>query len=249
MSRRLILLAHPDDEMLCLPHLIGNSPAAFSEDIYLYLTLNSTSGTRLTEANKAISLLNRNIRPSSLFNSDFLIRDGFIWSDFEFDHFNSILNFCKNFDISQILTFAYEGGHQDHDFANVVASLIGQTLGIEVLYFSGYRMLQLLPIFTVSSPLRKLRSIHFSKTEFFKIFLKLALIHRSQIVVWLLLSPGILFRSMFFAVYYSEEKGMTGRNHRKIGSLYEFRKKSSVMEVEKSIFSLITKVRKGVSNG
>ena len=59
MLNRMVLLAHPDDEMLCLPFLIEQGAKDFQQDFFVYLTVNSLPEGRVNESRKAVELLDR----------------------------------------------------------------------------------------------------------------------------------------------------------------------------------------------
>jgi hypothetical protein len=50
MLNRMVLLAHPDDEMLCLPFLIEQGAKEFQQDFFVYLTVNSLPEGRINES-------------------------------------------------------------------------------------------------------------------------------------------------------------------------------------------------------
>lgn len=249
MSHRLILLAHPDDEMLCLPHLIADRSSHVNKDVYVYLTFGSMPLTRKEEARNAVILMNQLVRLSYLIEIRTPIRDGRVWSEFSIKDFEDIVRICNQEEISEILTFAYEGGHQDHDFACAVAYKISAVLGLKVNFFGGYRKAIRWPFFVVSSPLRKRDRIFFSKRHFFQLFMSLACVHRSQYLVWLLLAPGIMFRALFLPTYSSE--GLNSYLEKPLQSrpLYDVRRKSKKNDVEESIIKLVAFAPNEVNNG
>ena len=124
MLNRMVLLAHPDDEMLCLPFLIEQGAKDFQQDFFVYLTVNSLPKGRINESRKAVELLNRKVRKSKLVKLDFLLRDGFSWEDLKGEDLGSLSRIVQDLNIDTILTFAYEGGHQDHDLANVISKAL-----------------------------------------------------------------------------------------------------------------------------
>jgi LmbE family N-acetylglucosaminyl deacetylase len=238
MLNRLVLLAHPDDEMLCLPFLIEPGADDFQQDFFLYLTLNSLSESRVSESKEAVNFLNREIRKSKLVDFDFSLRDGLGWKDFNKQCLQSLFCIVQDLKINSILTFAYEGGHQDHDLANVISKALQNKTGIEVVEFSGYRKHRRLPMFVVCTPVTKVSKIVYSRSKALWLFFKLALIHKSQFRVWSLLSPPIVSKlltgSAFAtqsALYYTESN--------RVKYLYELRGKAHRDSVENAILRFV----------
>jgi len=90
MSNRLILLSHPDDEMLCLPFLYDSDAKGAHVDYFLYLTINTLSIARINEARSAVTLLNRELNQSHLVRFNCSLNDGLCWKDFKQEDMESI---------------------------------------------------------------------------------------------------------------------------------------------------------------
>lgn len=134
-SNLLILIPHPDDEVVgCTAGLLraqeqGKKVFGFylTTGIYLQNRYEKKVGRRRTEAEKVARLLNiaivsfENI-PSRRFKENFFaVRE-------------KILRVLEEKKIGEVWTPAYEGGHQDHDCANFLAS----TLPVPAWEFSEY---------------------------------------------------------------------------------------------------------------
>jgi hypothetical protein len=238
MLNRLILLAHPDDEMLCLPFLIEQGAKEFQQDFFIYLTVNSLTEGRLNESRKAVELLDRQVRKSELVKLDFSLRDGLSWEDFKDENLGSLSRIVHDLNIDTILTFAYEGGHQDHDLANVISKALQKRTGVNVTEFSGYRKHSLLPFFVVCSPVFKVSRLIFSRSKALRLFFSLAMIHKSQFRVWCLLSPPIVGKLLTGSIFTTQTTPFlsipNGVKH-----LYELRGKAQRGSVESAILKLL----------
>ena len=243
MQNRLIMLAHPDDEMLCLPFLLGEEVKGAVTDYYFYLTLNTAPKNRVLESHKAIALLNRELRPSYLVHEDTMLRDGFIWKDFKSKDLDALEISLTRLKINSILTFAYEGGHQDHDFTNVIAKNLQTKLGIKLTEFSGYRKHNHLPIFMVCSPSARLLKVNFPRRKAMKLFIMLARIHRSQFRVWCLLAPPILMKLLVGSAFTTVSAFVSPQPRRNF--LYELRGKATSEQVENAILKKVETGSKG----
>ena len=238
MATRLVLLAHPDDEMLCLPFLLESGSKEADKDLFLYLTFKSVSQIRQSECQEAIRFLNRKIRESRLVDIDVSLRDGLGWKDVSLDDLNHISNLAQSLGVDSILTFAYEGGHQDHDLAHVVAKFLQRKLGLKLSEFSGYRKHSFLPVFVVSSPKIKMAKMVFPRLKALGIFLSLSAIHKSQFRVWCLLSPPILCK-LLLGSHFTTQSDLKGSRKIKENFLYEFRRKARKDLVEDAILRFI----------
>ena len=238
MPNRLVLLAHPDDEMLCLPFLMDSRQASSGTDFYLYLCLNSAPSLRREEAKKAIAFLGLSLRRSELVNHALPIRDGKGWLDFKSNDLHTLFNLLDSLQLGSILSFAYEGGHQDHDLAHVISRRISSQLDIPFIEFSGYRKHPHLPFFIVSQPRSKLKKVNFSRFTAISLFFNLAGIHRTQTRVWFMLGVPILIR-LISGVAFSADSNPHSLRLAKGAYLYELRRKASRDAVENEILRFV----------
>jgi len=238
MLNRMVLLAHPDDEMLCLPFLIERGAKEFRQDFFIYLTVNSLSESRVNESRKAVELLDRKVRKSELVNLDFSLRDGFSWQDFKAEDLGSLSRTVQDLNIDTILTFAYEGGHQDHDLANVISKALQKKSGVNVTEFSGYRKHSLSPFFVVCSPVFKVSRLVFSRSKALRLFFSLAMIHKSQFRVWCLLSPPIIGKLLTGSIFTTQTTPSVSTPNG-VKFLYELRGKAQRGSVESAILKLL----------
>lgn len=238
MLNRLVLLAHPDDEMLCLPFLIEQGAKEFQQDFFVYLTVNSLPEGRVNESRKAVELLDKVVRKSELVKLDFSLRDGFGWQDFKVEDLYSLSRIVQDLKINTILTFAYEGGHQDHDLASVISKALQKKYGVNVIEFSGYRKHSIMPFFVVCSPVFKVSRLTFSRSKVLRLFFSLAMIHKSQFRVWCLLSPPIVGKLLTGSIFTTQTTPSFSTPNG-VKHLYELRGKAQRESVESAILKLL----------
>ena len=121
------------------------------------------------------------------------IQDGLIHEQFEKSTFKLYLDFVKTHDYSEIVTTAYEGGHQDHDSAFILSFQIAKLLDIPLKIFSTYYKDGFLP-YRVMKRLQSPISQRFNRFEIVSLFGSLVLIYKTQWKTWLGLSPFVLFK-------------------------------------------------------
>lgn len=244
MSNRLVVLAHPDDEMLCLPFLLDQSAKSDQIDYFLYLTFNSLPEIRKKECERAIKILDQEVRDSRLIKFESVLRDGHGWEDIKICDLNDFFRLMELFDIDSILTFAYEGGHQDHDLAHVVSKLLQTALSSEIVEFSGYRKHEIFPVFVVCKPALKLLKVSFRRGKALSLFLRLTATYKSQLRVWFLLSPRILVNLLFGATYATQSRFSLSSSNGGL-FLYELRGKAQRKLVESAMEKIVKDCSKG----
>lgn len=244
MSNRLVVLAHPDDEMLCLPFLLNETTTSGQVDHFLYLTFNSLPESRKKECVSAIRVLNEEIRESRLVEFESVLRDGLGWEDFKISDINEFFRLLQVLNIDSILTFAYEGGHQDHDLAHVISKVLQSVHQHEIIEFSGYRKHEKFPLFVACMPLLKLLKVSFPRWKAAKLFLRLAATHKSQLRVWSMLSPPIMLNLVFGSTYTTRSE-LSPLNPPGGLFLYEMRGKAQRELVENSMLEIIRGCAKG----
>jgi len=244
MPNRLVVLAHPDDEMLCLPFLLDENTPSGQVDHFLYLTFNSLSEGRKRECVRAVRILDQEIRESRLVEFESVLRDGHGWEDFKISDIDELFHLLQFLDIDSILTFAYEGGHQDHDFAHIISKALQSTYHHEIIEFSGYRKHEKFPLFVVCMPLIKLCKVRFPRWKALKLFFRLAATHRSQLRVWTMLSPPIML-NLIFGSTYATQSALSPTNPIDGVFLYEMRGKAKRELVEDAMLEIIKRCSKG----
>jgi LmbE family N-acetylglucosaminyl deacetylase len=245
MPNRLVVLAHPDDEMLCLPFLLDETTPSGQVDHFLYLTFNSLSEGRKRECVRAVRILDQEIRESRLVEFESVLRDGHGWEDFQAGDIDEFFRLMQFLDIDSILTFAYEGGHQDHDFAHIISKVFQSAYDHEIVEFSGYRKHEKFPLFVACIPLVKLLKVSFPRWKALKLFLRLSATHKSQLRVWTMLSPPIMLNLLFGSTYATRSE-LSPTNPNSGIFLYEMRGKAKRELVEDAMLEIIKRCSKGI---
>ena len=229
--------------MLCLPFLLDKATQFNQTDHFLYLTFNSLSESRSRECLHAIKILNQEIRESRLVEFKSVLRDGHGWEDFKISDVDEFFRLLQFLDIDSILTFAYEGGHQDHDLAHVVSKILQSAITQEVIEFSGYRKHKKFPLFVACIPSFKQSKVSFPRWKALRLFLKLAAAHKSQLRVWCLLSPPIMVNLLFGSAY-STRTALSASSPNGDLFLYELRGKAQRGLVENAMLEMIKRCAK-----
>ena len=231
-----IVLAHPDDELMCLP-IISATDAEF----FLFFTTSNScvNSDRFSDAKKSVNILRIQGIDAHLVDFDLSLKDGESYAEID-DAF--IDRLCKKIDslgISSLVSFEYEGGHQDHDAVSVVTYLISKLKNLPVSYFSGYRSIGFWLGFRTMKPKFRWGQIGFSRIKVSLIFVQLLLVYRKQWKSWVWLGPGILFSYLFRPWFLSE--GAYEMARLPVNYLYEKRGAAIKREVEENLFGRILK--------
>ncbi len=153
-KRILILVPHPDDEVVGAAAAIGRAKSAGAEAFALYLTDGCVPedsmwpwtrkrraenvARRRAEAEKAAEMLGIKAVIENGGDCGWPRRPSRSAIAFLHDIYREIRRAVAKEGIDQIWTPAWEGGHPDHDAINAVAGMVGATDGISVLEFSEY---------------------------------------------------------------------------------------------------------------
>lgn len=245
MSNRLFILAHPDDEMLCLPMLFSNSTQNFQNNFFLYLISYKESSVREDEKLRASIYLKSKVPGYRLVIPEFHLSDGNAWNQISSENIAKLIVQVSDLQISQIVSFAYEGGHQDHDLAHVISKILQIKIGSELIEFSGYRLSKILILLKVSSPIEKMSFVRFRRFLILRVFIRLAFIHKSQYRVWLVLGPMMILKFLFRPCFTSRSIAWEP-NQLSIPFLYQFRNKASRSIVEGRFQSLYLNALKDI---
>ena len=150
----LFILAHTDDEILAL-HLIRHE---FSRYVFVYLTngtpkdVRFTSQIRNNENLRALKMLDINFELHH-FGTQHKINDGQLAREFTEIEFSKLLQLVNNLHVNLLISTDFEGGHQDHDAAYLIAAKIGKKLQLPLVAFPAYRASgKYLPSFRVMHP-------------------------------------------------------------------------------------------------
>ena len=198
---RLYILPHPDDEIMAIPLLLEKNYV--NHVIYLTdgagIRPNAARATRRsTELTLALRLLND--EEISISQKPFASRilDGCCHKELSLADLKELESLIVALDPTEIVTTAYEGGHQDHDTASVVAGLLAEKTKKPIKYFATYRATRsgFLPFQTMKPELSG-GVINFSRIDAVKIAFKLMSTYRSQWKTWVGVGPFVLFDFAF----------------------------------------------------
>ena len=114
--------------------------------------------------------------------------------------YKEIINFSKKKTPHQIVTLAWEGGHEDHDACNLIARKVGYKFDIikksgEFSVYNAYKSNFI--YFKVFNPIKKSGNyirINITKRLF---LIKLLFYYKTQIKIWVGLYPFIIFHYIF----------------------------------------------------
>ena len=188
-KRRLILLAHPDDELMAL-HFILNDDF---ETFIIYLSEEKSNSFRSIEAKKAIAILNHKGARVTVLETPAAMSDSLMHHELTRYTVNKYLKFAKTLFLSEILTTSYEGGHQDHDTAFILSFIIASSLKVPLFEFTTYRLGGMLP-FKVLHKLPQAVPIRFNPLKVSSTFLRLTFIYKSQWKTWIGLGPFVFIK-------------------------------------------------------
>lgn len=122
--------------------------------------------------------------------------------------YNKIIEISQIITPHQLVTHAWEGGHEDHDACNLIARKIGFKLNIinnskEFSLYNGYKCNFF--YFKVFNPIKK--NGIFVKANFCRrlFYIILLFFYRSQFKIWIGLYPFIIFHYLFFGYNYLQK--------------------------------------------
>lgn len=199
----LIILPHSDDEFALLPLLkrISKYNDNYIKIVYCAERHNSLNRyIRRKENLSALKLLGfKNCKPIFL-NDYFEISGKYLYRSAK-SIYDYLENLYINFQIEQILTLNYEGGHPDHDALALIVDKFAKEYKIKPFYFPAYnpRINFLIPL-SVLKPLKSQeKSFKLIKYEIFCWFdlLLLIFIYKSELSAFLKLLPFLIIKIIF----------------------------------------------------
>lgn len=134
---KLYVFAHQDDEVAIAPR-IARDVAAGARVVCAFLTDGGAPAVRDAESRAVMAQLGVQDVIFAGFPERALV-----------EHLEEAYRSIEAIDADEILTLAWEGGHQDHDAAHLVALALAKAKGVRCLEFPLYR-----GYFRVLSPLR-----------------------------------------------------------------------------------------------
>jgi len=234
---KVFLLAHQDDEIFLLPHILNSE-----KKLFIYLTTGvsaSSTDTKLDirtfEAEyvfrKYLEAMNSQVIWWGLESS---IPEGelhrYVNKDLVSDLREIILS--EGVQISALLTTAFEGAHQDHDSVAVITRQLGEIFQVGVIEMSTYpQWLAKFYSFKVLKPGTPDKTFQFNRIKVFFLAVRMMASYRTQLRTWLGL--GLATLSVYaFRMYRSSSP-------RSISLIepcfYEFRRRASQNEVLESL--------------
>ncbi len=230
-----MLLAHPDDELMCLPLFLEPDKSFF---VFFLCTQNHFGNQRFQEAKSSVDKLKSQGIDISLISSPVMFIDGYGYRSLGQEMIHPLVDLIEKLGVSSLITFAYEGGHQDHDLCNVIGLYTHTRLGLPVTYFSGYRSTGFSLTFSFMDPLVKNNRSEKQIFLLLKFSVILLSVYRKQWRTWVFLAP-VLFVKYAFRPWYKSEGNLIHDGIVK-HFLYELRGKANHQEVESRFETFLT---------
>ena len=230
---KVFLLAHQDDEVFLLPHIMDSE-----QKLFIYLTNGVSEGSsslklerRTTEAKavfqKYLAGFNSEVIWWGLENS---VPEGQLHKFVSEENLSAIEKAIRNkgTKITQILTTTFEGAHQDHDSAAVVSRKLAKTLQVDCIEMSSYpQWFSKFYSFKVLIPHSVDGEFEFVRFRTLVVALKLMVGYKTQRNTWLGLGPATL-GAFAFRKYRSSKPAPIAKVH---PCFYEFRGRAEQSEV------------------
>jgi hypothetical protein len=191
---------------------------------------NQDSSQRLREAMNSMDKLRSRGINISLVLSPVTFVDGFGYRTLDRKKVYPLVELFEKLGVSRFVTFAYEGGHQDHDLCNVIGSYASSILCLPIIHFSGYRSAGFSLTFSLMNPIVKLQRVKKRNFLLVKLSIILLLIYRKQWRTWVFLAFPLLLRYAFISWYQSG--GYPSQDGTVKHFLYEIRGKADRQQVE-----------------
>ena len=234
---KLFLLAHPDDEIFVLPYLIGDE-----KKLLVYLTngvsaeaepsvlCKRTEEARIT-FEKHIATLNSEVLWWGVCN---MIPEGELHKFLNTTLITEIQNIVKSSEwkFTEVVTTTFEGAHQDHDSAAVIARRIAKEEKLKLNEISTYP--QWHPqfySFRMLSPKYPDKEIAIKRVKVIVLASKLMWSYKSQRRTWIGLGLPLLWAYGFLPYRTSKSREVGPIN----SCLYEFRSRREQSEVLRSL--------------
>lgn len=187
---RFWILPHPDDELLCLPLLLENKKA----NVLLYLAARDNDW-RFRESKKAVNYINNQGFNVTIFPNTSPSKDGSLPLELNSKLINSLELQIVEANTVELIAPAYEGGHQDHDAAFIIAFILSKRLKLPLTCFNTYcASVSAFPGFRAMQPFKDGRKIYFDSIKVTRTFLRLILLYPSQWKTWIGLGPFVAFK-------------------------------------------------------
>lgn len=195
---RVFLLAHQDDEIFLLPHIMDSE-----QKLFIYLTSGvSEESSRLkldrrTREAKAVFqkyLAGRNAQ-AIWWGLENLVPEGALHKYLSEANLASIERIVRSHGarVTQIITTTFEGAHQDHDSAAVVSRKLAKIFQVNCTEISTYpQWFSRFYSFKVLNPKAPDERLKFARFKTMGLALKLMASYKTQRTTWLGLGPATL---------------------------------------------------------
>jgi LmbE family N-acetylglucosaminyl deacetylase len=194
---KVFILAHQDDEIFFLPHILGSE-----KKLFIYLTNGVPRSATLKELNE------RTLEAKLVFQNLMACRNSIVvWWGLE----NSISDgelhkhlgkdlvirlsevlLQQGVQVSKLFTTSFEGAHQDHDSAAAIARKLAESFQVELVEMSSYP--QRFPnfySFRVLKPESPREVFKFNRLEVLLFAFRLMILYRTQSITWFGLGTSI----------------------------------------------------------
>ena len=234
---KLFLLAHQDDEVFFVPHLLTEE-----RKLIVFLTCGVASRIQpailMERTEEAKCIFEKHLAPLNSeviwMGLDNVIPEGELHKYINHELVVEIIELIQSrrFEITEVLTTTFEGAHQDHDSAAVIARRIAKELQVEVVEISTYpQWFSHFYSFKVLSPKYPNIKFNFNRLKSLLLALKLMSSYKTQRRTWLALGLGVLW-VYGFRPYASSRPMAIGTIN---SCFYELRERRKQTEVLRSL--------------
>lgn len=196
----LFILPHPDDEVFFVPFLL-----AYESKYLVYLTngvsVSSSFLHKERRQNEALRAFEKIFSPgldtALWLGNQYGINEGVLYKSDLNELSKAILGLfseSKVLDL-KVFTTAFEGAHQDHDVASVIARGVASSLGVNVQEVSTYpQKFSNIYSFSVLNPKKKESKVLFRRIATIRMAIKIMVSYSTQFKTWLGLFIPIVLR-------------------------------------------------------
>lgn len=245
MITDLYILAHPDDEVMCLHSIAGKSIP--TQVAVIYLTNGQPYGAhfpetkRISEANKVAGYLGY-LGETYFFGVELALQDGNLAGLFGIETYIRLLALVKDIGPKNVFTTSLEGGHQDHDTTYLIAKRISLDLNLNLIAFPCYSS-----SFCKLSMYSTMKSTHYStiiyqdfrnRIKMCFLAIKIMAAYSTQMKTWAGLGIPIILKYAFGRLSVEQECNRNVQDVKKF--LYETRrsfKSAQIRDFERQIRS------------
>ena len=195
---KIFILAHPDDEVFFLPHIVDSS-----QKLFIYMTNGVPEVATLAQLNRRsleaksifqdlITNLNSKVVWWGLENS---ISDGKLHTHVNMKLIKELHKVImqQGVQVTQFLTTTFEGAHQDHDSAAVIARRLAAKFHVDIIEMSTYpQFLKNIYSFKVLKPNSFQKTFKFNRLKILVVAIRLMMRYRTQWLTWLGLGVSTL---------------------------------------------------------